>query len=84
MVMKQLFDKFEPQDIVSLINMNQLKQCIGLQTPESIPQSLFEQMAALENQFKKRTDDLQVRLNGIRIWSMTSLSKWVAPSALPL
>ena len=54
---KQLFDKFEPQDTVSLINMNQLKQCIGLQTLESNPQSLFEQMAALENQFKKRMDD---------------------------
>ena len=57
MVMKQLFDKFKPQDMVSLIDMNQLKQCIGLQTLESNPQSLFEQMAALENQFKKRMDD---------------------------
>ena len=55
--MKQLFNKFKPQDMVSLIDMNQLKQHIGLQTPESNPQSLFEQMAALENQFKKRMDD---------------------------
>ena len=57
MVVKQMFDKLEPQDTVSLIDMNQLKQCIDLQTPESNPQSLFEQMAALENQFKKRRDD---------------------------
>ena len=57
MVVKQLFDKFEPQDTVSLIDMNQLKQHIDLQTPKSNPQSLFEQMAALENQFKKRMDD---------------------------
>ena len=57
MVMKQLFDKYELEDMVSLINMNQLKQYIGLQTLESNPQSLFEQIAALENQFKKRMDD---------------------------
>ena len=57
MVVKQLFNKFEPQDMVSLNNMNQLKQHIGLQTPESNCQSLFEQMAAFENQFKKRMDD---------------------------
>ena len=57
MVVKQLFDKFEPQNTVSLIDMNQLKQHIGLQTLESNPQSLFEQIAALENQFKKRMDD---------------------------
>ena len=57
MVMKQLLDKFQPQDTVSLINMNQLKQCIGLQTLESNPESLFEHMAALENRFKKRMDD---------------------------
>ena len=37
--------------------MNRLKQRIGLQTPESNPQSLFEQMAALENQFKKTMDE---------------------------
>ena len=41
----------------SVSDMNRLKQRIGLQTPESNPQSLFEQMAALENQFKKRMDD---------------------------
>ena len=57
MVMRQLFDKFKPQDTVSLIDMNQLKQRIGLQTPESNPQLLFEQMAALENQFKKTMDE---------------------------
>ena len=57
MVVKKLFHKFEPQDMVSLINMNQLKQCIGLQTQESNPQSSFEQMAALENQFKKTMGD---------------------------
>ena len=28
-----------------------------MQTPESNPQSLFEQMAALENQFKKTMDE---------------------------
>ena len=28
MVMKQLFDKFKPQDMVSLINMNQLKSLL--------------------------------------------------------
>ena len=55
--MKQLFDKFKPQDMVPLIDKNQLKQHIGLQTLESNPQSLFEQTAALENQFKKRIDD---------------------------
>ena len=52
MVVKQLFDKFEPQDTVFLIGMNCLKQQIGLQTPESNPQTMFEQIAALENQFK--------------------------------
>ena len=57
MVMRQLFDKFEPQDTVSLIDMNRLKQRIGLQTPESNPQSFFEQMTALENQFKKTMDE---------------------------
>ena len=39
MVVKQLCDKFEPQDMVSLITMNQLKQCIGLQMLECNPQS---------------------------------------------
>ena len=57
MVMKQLFDKLKPQDTVSLIDMNRFKQHIGLQTPDSNPESLFEQMAALENQFKKRMDN---------------------------
>ena len=57
MVVKQLFDKFEPQDTLSFINMNRLEQHIALQTLESNPQCLFEQMAALENQFKKRMDD---------------------------
>ena len=52
MVMKQLFDKFKPHDMVSLIDMNQLKQCNGVQTPQSNPQTMFEQIAALENQFK--------------------------------
>ena len=46
MVMKQLFNKFKPQDMVSLIDMNQLKQRISLQTPDSNPQSLFEWMPA--------------------------------------
>ena len=32
--------------------MNQLKQHIGLQTPKSNPQTMFEQNAALGNQFK--------------------------------
>ena len=48
MVVKQLFDKFEPQVMVSLINMNRLKQHIGLQTPESSPQMMLEMIAALE------------------------------------
>ena len=42
MVVKQLFDKFEPQDTMSLIDMNQLKQQIWLQTPDSNPQTMFE------------------------------------------
>ena len=57
MVVKQLFDKFEPQDTMSLINMNHLKQPIGLKTLESNPQTMFEQIAALENQFKTSISD---------------------------
>ena len=33
-------------------NMNRLKQKIGLPTPDSNPQIMFEQIASLENQFK--------------------------------
>ena len=57
MVVKQLFNIFEPHNTVSLIDMNQLKQCNGLQTLESDPQVMFEQMAAVENQFKKTMDN---------------------------
>ena len=57
MVVKQLFDKFEPQDTMSLIDMNHLKQQIGLKTLESNPQTMFEQIAALENQFKTPMSD---------------------------
>ena len=49
---KQLFDKYEPKDTVSLIGMNHLKQKIGLTNAQGNPQELFEQMAAIENQFK--------------------------------
>ena len=37
--------------------MNCLKQQIGLKTPESNPQTMFEQIAALENQFKTPMHD---------------------------
>ena len=57
MVVKQLFDKFEPQDTMSLIDMNHLKQHIGLKTPENNPQTMCEQIAALENQFKTPMSD---------------------------
>ena len=30
LVVKQLFDNFEPQDSMSLIDMNHLNKCIGL------------------------------------------------------
>ena len=51
-VIKQLFEKYEPKDTVSLIDMNHLKQKIGLTNTQGNPQELFEQMAAIENQFK--------------------------------
>ena len=51
-VIKQLFDKYEPKDTVFLIDMNRLKQKIGLTNTLGNPQELFEQMAAIENQFK--------------------------------
>ena len=51
-VIKQLFEKYEPKDTVSLIDMNHLKQKIGLTNMQGNPQELFEQMAAIENQFK--------------------------------
>ena len=57
MVVKKLYDKFESQDNVSLIDMNHLKQQTGLKTPESNPQTMFEQIAALENQFKTPMSD---------------------------
>ena len=52
LVMQQLFEKFEPLDVVSLIDMNCLKQQIGLLNPQSNPQTMLEQIASLENQFK--------------------------------
>ena len=51
-VIKQLFEKYEPKDTVSLIDMNCLKQKVGLTNTQGHPQELFEQMAAIENQFK--------------------------------
>ena len=35
-----------------MIDMNWLKQKIGMPTPESSPHIMFEQIASLENQFK--------------------------------
>ena len=49
---KQLFEKYEPKDKVILIDMNRLKQKIGLTNAQGNPQEMFEQMAAIENQFK--------------------------------
>ena len=57
MVVKQLLDKFEPQDTMFLIDMNCPKQQIGLQIPETNPQMMFEQIAELENQFKTPMSD---------------------------
>ena len=57
MVVNQLFDKFKPHDMVLLIDMNQLKQCIGLQPPQSNPQTMFDHIASLENQFKPTMSD---------------------------
>ena len=51
-VIKQLFEKYEPKDTVSLIDMNHLKQKIGLSNAQGNPQELFEQIAANENQSK--------------------------------
>ena len=51
-VIKQLFEKYEPKDTVSLIDMNRLKQKIGLTNTQGNPQELFKQMAAIENQLK--------------------------------
>ena len=51
-VIKQLFEKYEPKDTVSLIDMNRLKQKIALSDKQGNPQELFEQIAAIENQFK--------------------------------
>ena len=51
-VMNQLFQKYKPHDTFSMIDMNHLKQKIGLPTPKSNPQTMFEQIALLENQFK--------------------------------
>ena len=51
-VVNQLFEKYEPHNTVSMINVNRLKQKIGLPTPDSNPQVMFEQIASLENLFK--------------------------------
>ena len=40
-VIKQLFEKYEPKDTVSLIDMNHLKQKIGLSNAQGNPQELF-------------------------------------------
>ena len=44
-IINQLFEKYEPHDTVSMIDMNRLKQKIGLPTPDSNPQIMFEQIA---------------------------------------
>ena len=41
---KQVFEKIEPQDTVSLIDMNHLKQPIALTNPQSNPQTMFEEL----------------------------------------
>ena len=51
-VVNQLVEKYEPHDIVSMIDMNRLKLMIGSPIPESNPQIMFEQIASLENQLK--------------------------------
>ena len=51
-VIKQLFEKYELKDTVSLIDMNHLKQKIALSNTQGNPQELLEQIAAIENQFK--------------------------------
>ena len=51
-IMNQLFQKYKPHDTFSMIDMNHLKQKIELPTPKSNPQTMFEQIALLENQFK--------------------------------
>ena len=51
-VVNQLFEKYKPHNTVSMIDMNRLKQKIGLPMPDSNPQIMFEQIASLENQFK--------------------------------
>ena len=40
-VINQLFEKYEPHDTVSMIDMNRLKQKTGLPTPDSNPQIMF-------------------------------------------
>ena len=52
MVVNQLFEKYKPHNTVSMIDMNRLKQKIGLPMPDSNLQIMFEQIASLENQFK--------------------------------
>ena len=51
-VVNQLFEKYEPHNTFSMINMNRLKQKIGFPTPDRNPQVMFEQIASLENRFK--------------------------------
>ena len=66
MVVKQLLDKFEPQDTMSLFDTNHLQQQIGLKTLESNPQTMFEQIAALENQLKTPMSDSEKIAIGIK------------------
>ena len=49
---ESIVEKYKPHNTVSMINMNRLKQKIGLPTPDSNPQIMFEQIESLENQFK--------------------------------
>ena len=47
-----MLENYECHNTVLMIDINCLKQKIGLPTPESNPQIMFEQIASLENQFK--------------------------------
>ena len=49
---KTAVQKNEPKDTVSLIDMNHLKQKIGLSNAQGNPQEPFEPIAAIENQLK--------------------------------
>ena len=50
--MNQLFERYKLHDTVSMADMNQLKQIIRLPTPQSNLQTMFEQIALVENKLK--------------------------------